>query len=90
LGENDERDRPNAADSDRSSHAAQPYSARRAEFAAFLAAVKQKFGAAAMRRAANYWLEALDSKPEPAALSARDWRTITIAAASRLACESIL
>jgi hypothetical protein len=60
------------------------------EFAAFLAAVKQKFGAAAMRRAANYWLEALDSKPEPAALSARDWRTITIAAASRLACESIL
>ena len=52
------------------------------ELGAFLAAVRQQYGADAALRAADYWIEALERvEPHPAA---SHWRRVTLAAASRL------
>jgi len=55
------------------------------ELGAFMKAVTDSFGPKEGRLAAEDWLELLDSREELAGPSADDWRSITIAAASRLA-----
>lgn len=58
------------------------------ELGAFVAAVGQTRGTEAGRRAAEYWVEALEQL-DAAAQPPFDWRRITITAASRLARETI-
>jgi hypothetical protein len=48
-------------------------------------AVTDSFGLTEARLAAEDWLEELDSRQELPGLSAYDWRSLTIVAASRLA-----
>ena len=55
------------------------------ELGAFMNAVTDSFGPEEGRLAAEDWLEVLDSREEFPGTSADDWRSITIAAASRLA-----
>jgi hypothetical protein len=55
------------------------------ELGAFIKAVTDSFGPKEGRLAAEDWLEVLDSREELPGLSADDWRSITIAAASLLA-----
>jgi hypothetical protein len=57
------------------------------ELGAFLAAVRQKYGPAVVSHAGNYWIEALEAAPSP--LRPRDWRQLTIRAASRMAKEFV-
>src|SRR5215813_5618493 len=52
---------------------------------AFMKAVTDSFGPKEGRLAAEDWLEELESRQELPGASADDWRSITIAAASRLA-----
>lgn len=59
-------------------------SARR-ELGAFMKAVADSFGQQEARLAAEDWMEELDTREMPPGLTERDWRSITIAAASRLA-----
>jgi hypothetical protein len=54
------------------------------ELGAFVAAVTDAFGAEEARRAAEDWLEELESMPLPDGLSSCLWRTITITSAARL------
>jgi len=55
------------------------------EVGAFMKAVTDSFGPKEGRFAAEDWLEELESRQELPGASADDWRSITIAAASRLA-----
>ena len=55
------------------------------ELGAFMRAVTDSFGPKEGRLSAEDWLEVLDSREELPGLSADDWRSITIAAASRFA-----
>ena len=55
------------------------------ELGAFMRAVTDSFGPKEGRLAAEDWLQVLDSREELPGTSADDWRSITIAAASRLA-----
>ena len=55
------------------------------ELGAFMKAVTDSFGPKEGRLAAEDWLQVLDSREELPGTSADDWRSITIAAASRLA-----
>ena len=55
------------------------------ELGAFMKAVTDSFGPKEGRLAAEDWLEELESTLEHRGVSADDWRSITIAAASRLA-----
>ena len=55
------------------------------ELGAFMKAVTDTFGPKEGRLAAEDWLEELESTLEHRGVSADDWRSITIAAASRLA-----
>jgi len=55
------------------------------ELGAFMKAVTDAFGPEEGRLAAEDWLEELESPLEHRGVSADDWRSITIAAASRLA-----
>ena|SRR6185312_11418926 len=55
------------------------------ELGAFMKAMTDSFGPNEARHAAEDWLEELDSRQELPGLSAYDWRSLTIAAASRLA-----
>lgn len=55
------------------------------ELGAFMKAVTDSFGPKASRLAAEDWLEELGSRQELPKLSAHYWRSLTIAAASRLA-----
>jgi hypothetical protein len=55
------------------------------ELGAFMKAVTDSFGPKEARLAAEDWLEELDSRQELAGVTAYDWRSLTIAAASRLA-----
>jgi hypothetical protein len=57
------------------------------ELGAFLAAVRQKFGPDVVSHASTYWIEALEAGPSP--LRPRDWRQLTIRAASRMAKEFV-
>jgi len=52
---------------------------------AFMKAVADSFGQKEARLAAEDWLEELDSREELPGLNAYDWRSLTIAAATRLA-----
>ena len=58
------------------------------ELGAFVGAVGRTRGTEASRRAAEYWVEALEQLDD-AAQPHFDWRKITIAAASLLASETI-
>ena len=55
------------------------------ELGAFIRAVTDTFGPREGRHAAEDWVEELESTLEHRGVSADDWRSITIAAASRLA-----
>lgn len=55
------------------------------ELGAFIKAVTDCFGPEQARLAAEDWLEEFDSKETLPGLGGYDWRSITIAAASRLA-----
>ena len=55
------------------------------ELGAFIKAVTDSFGAEQARRAAEDWLEELESMPLPDELTSCVWRTITITSAARLA-----
>ena len=55
------------------------------ELGAFMKAVTDTFGSKEGRLAGEDWLQVLDSKEELPGTSADDWRSITIAAAFRLA-----
>jgi len=55
------------------------------ELGVFMRAVTDSLGPKEGRLSAEDWLEELDSREELPGLSADDWRSITIAAASRLA-----
>ncbi len=55
------------------------------ELGAFMKAVTDSFGPKERRLAAEDWLQVLDSREELPGTSADVWRSITIAAASRLA-----
>ena len=64
-----------------------PMQAAERELGAFLAAVRQNFGAAAAPRAADYWLEAFNAAPAGESPS-RTLQRVTIRAASRLARDA--
>jgi len=55
------------------------------ELSAFVTAVYQLFGAEQAWRAADSWIEALERADWPSEAPVIDWRTVTIAAAGRLA-----
>jgi hypothetical protein len=55
---------------------------------AFLAAVQRKFGPDATARAADYWLEAFAATAPTVTHPHRNWTSITIAAASRMARDA--
>ena len=55
------------------------------ELGAFMKAVTETFGSKEGRLAAEDWVEELESTLEHSGVSSHDWRSITIAAASRLA-----
>ena len=55
------------------------------ELRAFMKAVTDSFGPKEGRLAAEDWLQVVDSREELPGTSPDDWRSITIAAASRLA-----
>jgi hypothetical protein len=55
------------------------------ELAAFLSAVDRNYGPAKVRRAGEYWVDALEAAALKSDASVRDWRRVTIMAASRLA-----
>ena len=58
------------------------------ELSAFLLSIQRLRGDEAARLAAEYWIESLEQLDAAAGLEF-DWRKITIAAASRLAKETI-
>jgi hypothetical protein len=55
------------------------------ELAAFTGAVKELFGPAQARLAAEDWLDESDLMDSPPRSTIRDWRAVTIAASARLA-----
>ena len=55
------------------------------ELGAFISAVTELFGCEQVRLAAEDWLEELGLMETLPGLTSRDWRSITIAAAARLA-----
>ncbi len=57
------------------------------ELGAFVKAVMDSFGTEQAGRAAEDWLEELESMPLPDELNSCLWRTITIASAARLAAR---
>ena len=64
-----------------------PIEAAERELGAFLAAVRRRFGASVVVRAADAWIEALEAIPSSAGLPRPGWRAVTILAASRVANE---
>jgi hypothetical protein len=77
-----------ARDSD-SEDASSPLAGAEREMGAFLRAVGRRLGPEAARRAANYWIEAFESSAGYCGRPGSVWRRITIAAASRLAQETV-
>jgi hypothetical protein len=59
------------------------------ELGAFVAAIRQRFGADAALLAGGYWIEAFEAAIPGSQRSQRDWRGITILAASRVATHMI-
>ena len=55
------------------------------ELASFIAAVRELYGPAQARFAAEDWLEEADLMDSPPRSEARNWRSVTIAASARLA-----
>ena len=58
------------------------------ETGAYCTAVAELFGEAAAAKAAECWIELVEAKDLPAFDDHRNWREITILAASRLAIET--
>lgn len=55
------------------------------ELSAFIKSVKELFGAEQARVSTEDWLEESDLIDDPPRSTARDWRSVTIAASARLA-----
>ena len=55
------------------------------ELSSFSAAVRELFGPAQAKLAAEDWLDESDLMDSPPRSEARDWRSVTIAASARLA-----
>jgi hypothetical protein len=63
------------------------FTAARRELGAFILAVNELNGPAAVANAANYWIELTKTGDLPATPCSRHWRRVTIQAASRLAMD---
>ena len=59
------------------------------EVGAFVAAVREIFGAEAAAQAAEYWIEFAETVSLPAVEGRTNWRKLTIMASCRLAADSI-
>jgi len=60
------------------------FTAARLELGSFVVAVWELYGPLAAADAANYWIEILQATDLPVVSHSRDWRGVTIQAASRL------
>jgi|ERR1035437_3805900 hypothetical protein len=61
------------------------FAAARRELAAFVEAIRTRFGSVEAAHAAEYWVRLAESEEVPLVDGYPDWRHITVAAASQLA-----
>jgi hypothetical protein len=85
--QNAQGDGPFGRGSDRDECQPQLAAAQR-ELGAFTAAVRELYGAIAAADAANYWIDLMETIDLPVVPDCRDWRMLTIQAASRLAMNA--